>query len=179
MNATTKPTPGSAAAVLESAVHSVAEGRYRFARLQLLWPNSIEILEEVALLLNDASAVPDLPSGLTAASVIERGKPRLLPDWLEATIDDEIARVCSGRPVGQVGPTHLVARIAAAVCIDVCADMIEAAGRRVEPGSTSPAAAAPVPAHHRHRMIDLESSPREVIDLGADAGAPGQVQPGF
>ncbi|MDZ7677737.1 MAG: hypothetical protein U5K29_04235 [Acidimicrobiales bacterium] len=168
MSATTKPTPGSAAAILEVAVHSVAEGRYRHARLTLLRAAASALLPDIVELVNDASTAADLPAGLTPATVIERGKPPMLPGWLDAALDVEIARICAGSPVAEPTPDQLVARITGAVCIDVCADIHEAAARADvdaagEHGPEDVAAAI----HHRHRMLDLDSS--EVIHLEADA----------
>lgn len=173
MNATTKPAPGSAAAVLDVAVHSVAEGRYRYARLHLLWRQATVSLDNLAELVNEASAVPELPPGLTTATIIETGRPKLLPAWLTVALDEEIARICAGHPVANATPTQLVARITAAVCIDVCADTHEASARV---GADAEADSVDEAGHHRHRMIDFESSAGEVIDLGADqpadAGSP-------
>lgn len=173
MNATTKPAPGSAAAVLDVAVHSVAEGRYRYARLHLIWRQATVPLDDLAELVNEASAVPELPPGLTPATIIETGRPKLLPEWLAIALDDEIARICAGRPVAKATPTQLVARITAAVCIDVCADTHEASTRV---GADAEAEAVDAAGRHRHRMIDFEAPAGEVIDLGAeqptDTGSP-------
>lgn len=106
MSATTKPTPGSAAAILEVAVHSVAEGRYRHARLTLLRAAASALLPDIVELVNDASTAADLPAGLTPATVIERGKPPMLPGWLDAALDVEIARICAGSPVAEPTPTN-------------------------------------------------------------------------
>lgn len=170
MSATTKPTPGSAAAILEVAVHSVAEGRYRYARLHLLWAGTSGLLPDIVELVNEASAVADLPAGLTSGTVIARGKPRLLPGWLDAALDGEIARICAGSPVAEPTPDRLVARITGAVCIDVCADTHDAATRAgVDAGAEHAPEDVAAAAHHRHRMLDLDSS--EVIHLEADAPA--------
>ena len=177
MSATTKPAPGSAAAVLDVAVHSVAEGRYRYAKLHLMWRATTVPLDDLAELVNQASAAPELPLGLTAATVSAKGKPKLIPRWLDEALDEEIQRICGGRPVAKATPTALVARITAAVCIDVCADTHEASSR-----TAADTDAAESGGHHRHRMIDLESRAGEVIDLGvdqpADAGSPSSPPPG-
>jgi hypothetical protein len=133
MSATTKPTPGSRAAVLDSVVRSVAEGRYRYAQLQLLWHRDRVPPEEMAELVTSATQVPGVPAGLTAAEVIARTKPEFLPEWLEPHIDTEIRRIFGGQPVSGPAPVQLVARVVAAVCIDVSVDTLDAAPRAIEP----------------------------------------------
>jgi hypothetical protein len=156
MTATSKPTPGSAAGVLDVVVRSVTEGRYRYAQLHLMWSRGRVAVDELAGLVSQASTVPDLPPTLTAGHVIATTKPQLLPGWLSQAIDVEIGRICSGLPVASSSPGQLVARITAAVCIDVAADTFDAAAR-VERPDTLPAAAP------RSRLIHLGAP--EVIAL--------------
>lgn len=157
MSATTKPAPGSRAAVLDSVVRSVAEGRYRLAQLHLMWNRDRAPYEEMAELVTSATEVPALPPGLTADDVIGRTKPEYLPGWLDAHIDTEIRRILNGQPVSGPAPVQLVARVVAAVCIDVSVDALDAAQRAVEPE------AAPTEATPRNRLIHLGVP--ETIDL--------------
>jgi hypothetical protein len=149
MPAMSKPAPGSPAAVLDTVVRSVAEGRYRYAQLLLLWHRDRVPPEDMAELVTGATEVPALPPGLTASEVIERAKPAMLPEWLAHHIDTEIARIFAGQPVSGSAPLQLVARVVAAVCIDVSVDTIDAAQRAEEPD------AAPTDAAARNRLIHL------------------------
>jgi hypothetical protein len=150
MPATSKPAPGSPAAVLDVLVHLVAEGRYRQARLHLLWVRSAEMLQQIADLVNRASAAPELPRDMTTAAVIEHGLPQRLPRWLRAPLTSEIERICLGRPVERIEPIQLVARVTGAVCIDLHADTLDAANR------LELAEAEEVEAPARHRMLELD-----------------------
>jgi hypothetical protein len=170
MTATSRPAPGSPAAILDTVVRSVAEGRYRYARLQLLWNRERVPPEEMATLVTQASAVPQLPMGLTANEVIQRARPQFLPAWLAPHLDAEIHRICAGHPVAGATPLQLVARIVAAVCIDVCIDTLDAAQRAARPDA-EPAEAAP-----RNRLIHLGGP--ELITLGDDQlSEPGPLLP--
>jgi hypothetical protein len=169
MTATSKPTPGSPAAILDTVVRSVAEGRYRYAQLHLLWNRDRVPADQMAEVITAASTVPAMPPGLTAAQVIERARPQHLPDWLGAQLDTEIVRICTGQPVSGTTPTHLVARVVAAVCIDVCVDTLDAAHRALRPDE-APAEAAP-----RNRLIHLGGP--ELIELDDELAESGPSLP--
>ena len=169
MTATSKPAPGSPAAILDTVVRSVAEGRYRYAQLHLLWNRDRVPAEQMAELITEASRVPAMPMGLTASQVIERARPNHLPDWLAPQLDTEIVRICAGQPVSGNTPTHLVARVVAAVCIDVCVDTLDAAHRALQPD------AAPAEAPPRNRLIHLGAP--ELIDLDDELAESGPTLP--
>lgn len=169
MPTTTPPAPGSARAVVDVVVKVVSEGRYRYGRLHLLQHAQREPLDEVAGLVNEATAVPQLPPGFTPAAVVESGKPHDLPGWLHAAVDEEIARICSGVDVASADPTRLVARMVAAICIDVSVDNLVAAARS-ESAEADPDAAGDVPVASRSRMIHLDSP--QVISLAEEMPAP-------
>jgi hypothetical protein len=162
MSATSRPTPGSAAALLDVAVRSVTEGRYRMAHLHLMWQQQRIDTLELADLVNHASTIAALPPGLSAAHVLEHGKPDLLPTWLEPVIDAEISRICAGLPAAANTPIQVVGRLAAAVCVDVCADIADASARAADPDAESTV--------RRSRMIHLELPDRIELD-GSDLGA--------
>ena len=165
MSTTSPPIPGSARAVVDVVVKVVSEGRYRYGRLHLLQHAQREDLDEVVVLVNEATAVPEMPLGFTPAAVIQSGKPHDLPGWLEADVDDEIIRICTGAPVGSSDPTRLVARMVAAICIDVNVDNLVAAARSAADHSDTE-----VPAAAHSRMVHLEAP--QVIDLAEELGVP-------
>ncbi len=166
MTATTKPAPATAAAVLEAVVRAVGEGRYRYARLHLVWARHSGTFESVVALVDQASAAPELPPGLDPAAIVERGRPRYVPSWLEEPLAEEIRRICVGAPLERSDENEVVARVAAAVCIDVAADLAGAANRLHSEGTGQA-----VPA--RARMMGAE----HVIDLGAESGAGSRSAP--
>lgn len=160
MIATSKPLPGTAAALVDLAARYITEGRYRMAHLHLVWHRERIDPDELAELVNEATAVPAIPAGLRAADVIDHGKPDQLPRWLDAPIDVEIARIFSRQPVAATGSAQLVARLAAAICVDVSVEIALAAGRVHEPDASSDAAAP------TGRSIHLDAP--DLIELDAD-----------
>lgn len=160
MSTSSKPHPGTAAAVLDSVIRSVAEGRYRYARLQLVWARQAGTFDGVVDLVARASAAPGLPPGMDPEAVVEGGRPRYLPSWLEDPLTEEIRRICSGSPLARSDEVEVVARVAGAVCIDVAVDLAGAADRvRADStGHETPARARMIDADH---VIDLEAE-REV-----------------
>lgn len=128
MTATSRPVPGSHAAVLDSVVRAVAEGRYRMARLHLLWNRDRAPLYEMAELVDSATEMPVMPAGLTVDAVLET-TAEVLPAWLGHQVDAEIRRIFARQPVAGYAPDQLMVRIAAAMCIDVSAETAEAAVR--------------------------------------------------
>jgi hypothetical protein len=160
MTATSRPAPGSPAALLDTVVRSVVEGRYRYARLHLLWNRDRVPPEHMATLITQASAAPQLPVGLTANEVIQRARPQFLPAWLAPHLDAEILRICAGQPVAGTTPLQLVARVVAAVCIDVYVDTLVAADRAARPDGEPPDGAP------RTRLIHLGAP--DLITLGDD-----------
>lgn len=135
MTASSRPDPGSRAAVLDSVVRYVAEGRYRMAQLHLIWHRDRAPLEEMAELVNTATEVPTVPFGLTAEAVLAVKENRLLPVWLGHQVGNEVRRIFAGQPVAGASPVQLVARVAAAMRIDVAAESSEAATRAHLPES--------------------------------------------
>lgn len=129
MTATSKPAPGSPAAVLDAVVKLVAEGRHRMAQLVLLWHRERAPFEEMAEAVTSATEMPVTPPGLTAQSVIDSIRAVLWPTWLEHQVTNEVARIFAGQPVSGSSPVQLVARIAAAMCIDVSVETIDAGQR--------------------------------------------------
>lgn len=129
MAAMSKPIPGSRAAVLDSVVRAVAEGRYRMAQLHLLWHGERAPFDEMAELVNEATEIPAMPLDLTPEAVLAGTRNVLLPDWLARHLDNEVARIFAKQPVGGTTPVQLVARVAAAMLIDVSAESTEAAHR--------------------------------------------------
>ncbi len=162
MNATSRPQPGSRAAVLDSVVRAVSEGRYRMAQLQLQWHSDRAPLHEMAELITSATAMPHMPGGLDAEAVIASSRSALLPNWLEHHIDNEVHRIFSGQPTAGASPLQLVARVVAAVCIDVAAEKLDAAAR----AETSASATEQTP----EADLDLRTGARD--DLAADRAAP-------
>ena len=158
MSATSRPVPGSAAALLDVAIRSVTEGRYRMAHLHLLWQQQRIDDLELSELVNQASTIPALPPGLSSAGIIESGKPDLLPRWLEPVIDAEISRICAGLPVAANSPIQIVGRLAAAVCVDVCVEIADASARIADPNAERTT--------RRSRMIHLEAP--DLIELEGD-----------
>lgn len=169
MTATSQPAPGSRAAVLDAVVRAVTEGRYRYAQLLLLWHRERVSPEEMAEAITAATAADSFPPGLTPAEVIARTKPALLPEWLGHHIDNEISRIFHGQPVAGTSPLQLVARVVAAVCIDVSVDAADAATR-------SPDDLAATGTEPRNRLIHLGAP--ETIDLGEPTlSEPGPLLP--
>lgn len=158
MTATSKPAPGSRAVVLDAVVRAVTEGRYRYAQLLLLWHRDRVPPEEMAELVTSATAAEAFPPGITPAEVIARSKPHIVPDWLDHQIDNEIHRIFARQPVAGASPVQLVARVVAAVCIDVSVDTMDAATR--SPDDLE--ATTPTP---RNRLIHLGAP--DTIDLDA------------
>jgi hypothetical protein len=170
MSMTSNPPPGSPRAVVDAVIRLVSAGRYRYGLLHLLMHRERNPLTEVAAFINEATSVDELPPGLTAERVIQGGKPELLAAWLIAPVDVEIERICLGRPPENETPVQLIARMIAAICIDVCVDNLTAAARAA---STEDAAVASFLSFGHSQMVHVGVP--DMITLDDALGEPGEV----